>query len=138
MANFLANGDFLSSEWAPVIGVGLVFFLVQMLLCISLCFSLRRQERAIKLLSRDFEQGGDGRIGIRSLGRRHAWLHWVDFNFPADSTLLSNFTREDALQELDTQIASNGNYLLLQRMGVMAPLLGVVLTVVGFYWLRVS
>jgi hypothetical protein len=42
------------------------------------------------------------------------------------------------LQELDTQIASNGNYLLLQRMGVMAPLLGVVLTVAGFYWLRVG
>jgi hypothetical protein len=42
------------------------------------------------------------------------------------------------LGELDTRIASNGDYLLLQRMGVMAPLLGVVLTVVGFYWLKVA
>ncbi len=34
-------------------------------------------------------------------------------------------------QELDARIASDGGYLLLQRMGVMAPLLGVVLTVAG-------
>ena len=60
-------------------------------------------------------------------------------NFPADTTNPpGNFTREDVLQELDTRIASNGDYLLLQRMGVMAPLLGVVLTVVGFYWLKVG
>lgn len=137
MANFL-NPDFLSNEWAPVIGVGLVFFLLQVVLCISFCFRMRRQERAIRRLRCDFERGGDGRNSIRSLGARHAWLHWVDVNFPADATSLSNFSREDALQELDTQIASNGNYLLLQRMGVMAPLLGVVLTVAGFYWLRVG
>jgi hypothetical protein len=39
---------------------------------------------------------------------------------------------------MDTHIASDGSYLLLQRMGVMAPLLGVVLTVAGFYWLDVG
>jgi hypothetical protein len=138
MANLLPSGDFLSSEWAPVIGVGLVFFLVQIVLCISFCFRTRGQERAIKRLSRDFSQGGDGRNGVQSLGRKHAWLQWVVFNFPANVTSPSNFTREDALQELDTQIASNGNYLLLQRMSVMAPLLGVVLTVAGFYWLHVG
>jgi hypothetical protein len=138
MANLLTGGNLLSGEWAPVIGVGLAFFLLQIVLCISFCFRIGRQERAIKLLSRDFNQGGDGRSSVRSLGRKHAWLQWVAFNFPADSTLPSNFTREDALQELDTQIASNGNYLLLQRMGVMAPLLGVVLTVAGFYWLHVG
>jgi hypothetical protein len=138
MANLLPSGDFLSSEWAPVIGVGLVFFLMQIVLCISFCFRTRGQERAIKRLSRDFNQGGDGRNGVQSLGRKHAWLQWVVFNFPANVTSPSNFTREDALQELDTQIASNGNYLLLQRMSVMAPLLGVVLTVAGFYWLHVG
>jgi len=138
MANFLTNGNYLSSEWAPVAGVGLVFFLLQVVLCISFCSRIRRQERAITRLSRDFEQGGDGRNGVRSLGRRHAWLYWVDVNFPADFTSTSNFTREDALHELDTHIASIGSYLLLQRMGVMAPLLGVVLTVAGFYWLHIG
>jgi hypothetical protein len=138
MANLVTNGDFLSSEWAPVIAIGLLFLLVQTVLCISFCFRTRGQERAIKRLSRDFNQGGDGRNGVQSLGRKHAWLQWVVFNFPANVTSPSNFTREDALQELDTQIASNGNYLLLQRMSVMAPLLGVVLTVAGFYWLHVG
>jgi hypothetical protein len=138
MEILLTNGDFFSNEWAPVIGVGLVFFLAQIVLCMSICFGMRRQERAIKRLSRDFKQGGDGRNSIQSLGQKHAWLNWVAFNFPADSTSPSNFTREDVLQELDAQIASNGNYLLLQRMGVMAPLLGVILTVTGFYWLHVG
>jgi hypothetical protein len=138
MANFLTNGDLLSSEWAPVMGVGLLFFLLQIVLCITFCFRIRRQEQAITRLNRDFEQGGDGRTSIRSLGRSDAWLQWVAFNFPVDVTSPGNFTRDDALQELDTQIASNGSYLLLQRMGVMAPLLGVVLTVAGFYWLNVS
>ena len=90
-------------------------------------------------LCRDFQRGGDGRSGVQSLSGRHAWLHWVVANFPADTMHRSNnFTREEALQELDTRIASNGNYLLLQRMGVMAPLLGVVLTVAGFFWLNVG
>jgi hypothetical protein len=138
MPNFLTNSEFLTSEWAPVIGVGLVFFLMQLGLSMSFCFRLRRQERAIKRLSRDYRQGGDGRAGVRALGRKHAWLQWVSVNFPEASASPGNFTREDALAELDTQIASNSKYLLLQRMGVMAPLLGVVLTVAGFYWLHVG
>jgi hypothetical protein len=138
MANFLTNGDFLKSEWTPVIGVGLAFFLVQIGLCFSFCFRIRRQERAIKRLIRDFKQGGDGRSSVRALGRKHTWLQWVVFNFCPGPAAPNNFTREDALQELDTHISSNGNYLLLQRMGIMAPLLGVVLTVAGFYWLNVG
>src|SRR4051812_42863264 len=106
MANFLTNGEFFSNEWVPMLGVGLVFFLVQIVLCISFCFQIRRQERAIKRLSRDFKQGGEGRDCVRSLGRKHAWLQWVVFTFPADTTSPTNFTREDALQELDTHIAS--------------------------------
>jgi hypothetical protein len=142
MATFfpdLPNSELLSSEWAPVIGIGLVFLLVQLALCASFCFRLRGQERAIKRLCRASKQGSDGRSGVRSLSGRHAWLHWVVANFPGDAAhRSSNFTREDALQELDTRIASNGNYLLLQRMSVMAPLLGVVLTVAGFFWLNVG
>jgi hypothetical protein len=140
MQEFLNNyGDLVSGEWLPVIVVGLVFFLVQLALCASFCWRLRGQERAIKWLCRDYQRSGDGRSGVRSLSGRHAWLHWVAASFPADRTQRSgNFSRDDALQELDTRIASQGNYLLLQRMGVMAPLLGVVLTVAGFFWLDVG
>jgi hypothetical protein len=131
--------DLVSSEWILVIGVGLAFLVMQVWLCMLFCFRIRRQERAIKLLCRDFQRSGDGRSGVRSLSGRHLWLHWVAANFPTDARHRSSaFTREDALQELDTHIASDGSYLLLQRMSVMAPLLGVVLTVAGFYWLDVG
>jgi hypothetical protein len=142
MATFLAElsrSDLLRSEWAPVIGIGVAFLLVQLALCMSFCWRLRGYERAIRRLHRDSKQGGDGRGGVRPLSARHAWVHWVLANFPQGTKQRpSNFTREDALQELDTRIASNGNYLLLQRMSVMAPLLGVVLTVAGFFWLNVG
>jgi hypothetical protein len=138
ISDFLNRSEFLSSQWAPVVGIGLLFFLVQVVLCISVCFRLRRQERGIKRLEWESKETGDGRHSARSLGRKHAWVNWVVAHFSGGPAQQSNFTREDALQELDTQIASNGNYLLLQRMGIMAPLLGVVLTVAGFYWLRVG
>jgi hypothetical protein len=139
LAIFLINGDLLSNQWILVIEIGLGFFLVQLALSVSFCSRMRRHERAIKRFSRDYDQGGDGRNGQRKLPTNFAWIHWVVANFPPDETAAySNFTRDDVLQELDTRIASNGNYLLLQRMGVMAPLLGVVLTVAGFYWLKVG
>lgn len=139
MATFLENIELPSNEWALVIGIGLVFFLIQLVLTFSFCFRLKRQERAIRRLTRDFEMGGNGRLDVQRSPRKTAWTHWVVSHFSGDGVRgPNNFTREDALQELDTRIASNGSYLLLQRMGVMAPLLGVVLTVAGFYWLNVD
>jgi hypothetical protein len=138
LATFQFNSDLFSSHWGLVIGIGLAFFLLQVVLSISFGFRMRRQQRVVRRLCRNFESGGNGR-GDRSLAWRFPWTHWVVCNFPADGARISaNFTRDDALQELDTRIASNGSYLLLQRMSVMAPLLGVVLTVAGFYWLNVS
>jgi methyl-accepting chemotaxis protein len=99
---------------------------------------MRQQQRVIRRLLRNFEQGGDGR-GNQSAAQQLSWIGWVLSNFPASKAAPpGNYTREEVLHELDTRIASNGDYLLLQRMGVMAPLLGVVLTVAGFYWLDVS
>jgi hypothetical protein len=139
LSSLFVNGDLLSNQWAIVVGIGLTFFLVQIVLCVSFCRRMRRQERIIQRLCRDFENGGNGRIYLGAVPRNFFWIHWVYSNFPADTTRLpGNFTRDDVLQELDTRISSNGDYLLLQRMGVMAPLLGVVLTVAGFYWLNVS
>lgn len=138
-AGLLNNGDFVFSPWILVICIGLLFFIVQITLTVRFYFRMRQQERTLKLSYRDVEQGGDGRGVLRAVPGHFDWIRWVFSNFPADTTNPpGNFTREDVLEELDTRIASNGDYLLLQRMGVMAPLLGVVLTVVGFYWLNVS
>ncbi len=137
LATLLINGYELADQWIVVIGVGLAFFLVQLGLSISFCARMRRQERVIKQLLGELKstKGGNN----VEVPRNFAWLYWVATNFPFDTAHTpTNLTREDVLQELDTRIASYGDYLLLQRMGVMAPLLGVVLTVVGFYWLNVS
>jgi len=138
MPTHFINGDVLSNEWALVLGVGTAFFLVQIALTVAFCFRVRRQERALEQLFLDFELGGSGRLDVQSLPRKSSWTPWVVSHFPTDAMHSSNFTREDALEELDTRLASDGSYLLLQRMGVMAPLIGVVLTVTGFYWIRVG
>jgi ABC-type transporter Mla subunit MlaD len=46
--------------------------------------------------------------------------------------------RDDLLAHLDDVFASNGVYLWLNRMTMMAPLLGVVLTAIGFISLAAS
>jgi hypothetical protein len=138
MVNFFENFEIPSNEWTLVIGIGLVFFLIQLALTFFFCFRMKRQERAIRRLTRDFEMGGNGRPDVQRSPHRASWPNWVASHFSSSAHGQNNFTREDALQELDTRIASNGGYLLLQRMGVMAPLLGVVLTVAGFYWLKVD
>ena len=66
-------------------------------------------------------------------------MKWVITIFPAGTaTPPGSYTRDSVLQELDTRLASDASYLLLQRMGVMAPLLGVILTVAGFWYLQVE
>lgn len=134
----LLHGEIALNEWVPVICIGAPFLLLQLILCFSVCRRLRLQERFLKRLIRNYEAGSAQSEKVIDADRA-SWLHWVLKHFPANySRTTCRFTREDALQELDTRIASNGNYLLLQRMGVMAPLLGVVLTVAGFYWLKVG
>jgi predicted nucleic acid-binding Zn-ribbon protein len=138
-AAFPKVSDLVSTQWIVVICIGLAFFLVQIALTLRFYSRTRGQERILRRLARNFERGGDGRMDRKTLPENFPWLRWVISNFPAATKHPpGNFTREEVLQELDTRIASNGDYLLLQRMGVMAPLLGVVLTVVGFYWLNVS
>jgi hypothetical protein len=131
--------DLTSTKWVVVVGIGLAFFLVQIALTLRFYVRMRRHERVLKRLTRSFEKRGDGRMDVEAIPTGFAWLRWVISIFPSGTKHPpGNFTREEVLQELDTRIASHGDYLLLQRMGVMAPLLGVVLTVVGFYWLDVG
>jgi methyl-accepting chemotaxis protein len=134
-----ADGEFRADNWLIVTVVGLVFFLVQLALTLRFNRRLRRQRRILARLAANYEKFGDGRGNVEALHESYGWIHWVVANFPARSTNPpANYSREDVLQELDTRIASDSDYLLLQRMGIMAPLLGVVLTVVGFYFLEIN
>ncbi len=135
--DYLAAAAGLSRHWALVISVVVVFFVVQFVLSVRLYAHARRQDRLLDRLYRELKQGGDGRP--RDLAWNFDWLRWVLDVFPADASAPSaNFTRDEVLHELDSRIGSDASYLLLQRMGIMAPLLGVVLTVVGFFWLNVE
>jgi ABC-type transporter Mla subunit MlaD len=124
-----------ANHWI-VISIGLLFLAMQLYLCLRFWYRMRRHHREINKLLNDLAEGGDGR-DIEAYARDIPWLRWVDTNFPRDSATPGSYTRDDVLKELDTQIASNRQYLLLQRAGVMAPLLGVVLTVIGFFMLEV-
>jgi hypothetical protein len=137
--NYLRELGSLGSHWVVVIVVGLSFLLLQLALSLRIYLGARRQERTLARLRRDLDRGGDGRSEIDGLPESFGWLHWVNAVFPAGGAGRGmNFKRDDALHELDTRLASDPSYLLLQRMGIMAPLLGVVLTVIGFYWLKVD
>lgn len=139
IANILSGITQLSDHWAVVLGVSLIFFAVQALLSMKLYAQAWSQERLLRELSRRFERGETGMPALDEPYGDFAWLDWVLSIFPAGGTRPpSNFTRASVLEELDTRIASDSSYLLLQRMGVMAPLMGVVLTVIGFYWLEVD
>lgn len=134
---YLAAAGGLSRHWVLVISVVLVFFFIQFGLSVRLYVRARRQDRLLGRLLGELKRGGDGRPG--DLAWDFDWLGWVLDVFPSETTTPSrNFTRDEALHELDSRMGSDASYLLLQRMGIMAPLLGVVLTVVGFFWLKVD
>jgi hypothetical protein len=137
--DYLGELDALASHWGVVLAVGVGFFLLQLVLSLRVYSRARRHDRMLVRLRQDLERGGDGRGDFESLPESFSWLRWVQFVFPAGATKpAGSFTRDEVLRELDTRLASDSSYLLLQRMGIMAPLLGVVLTVIGFYWLKVD
>ena len=120
-----------------VVLIGLVFFALQLYSCLRFFFRMRRHEVELARLLGDLGGGGEGR-DVELFAISFPWLKWVDTNFPRGSTTPANYTREDVLKELDTRIASDGAYVFLQRCGIMAPLLGVIITVVGFWFLSRS
>lgn len=119
-----------ANHW-NVVFIGVAFLALQLFLCLRFWSRMKRHRRRLAKLLRDLDTGGDGR-DIRAHVGEIPWLQWVDTNFPRGSTAPGNLTRDDVLKELDTQIAGDGDYVLLQRAGVMAPLLGVIITVLGF------
>jgi hypothetical protein len=135
ITQFLAWIEQLSDHAALVAGVGAGFLVLQLLLCLQIVLRAGSQRRTLKHLEWELKHGGDGRCEVAEAPRRSNWLRWVLVEFPTSAAPRSRFSRDEALHELDVRIASDSAYLMLQRMSIMAPLLGVVLTVVGFYWL---
>ncbi len=133
---FAQIGPFLDSHWHIVL-IAVVFFAAQLFLCTRFIRRISRQRRMLASLQRHLDDGGDGRTAADETVVPFPWVQWVAEVFPGGSKTPGNYTRDDVLQELDTRIASSSDYMLLQRLGVIAPLLGVILTVAGFAWLEV-
>jgi len=132
----LTVAELLENHWTVVLLIGVFFLLIQLFLCASFWHRMGKYRKMVLQLQADFHRTGDGRFGIVAFAEHFPWLRWISESFPEDTTP-TNLTRDDVLQELDSRLAADSRYLLLQRMGVMAPLLGVILTVMGFAWLDV-
>lgn len=129
-------GALFTAHWHIVLIAG-VFFATQIFLCTRFIVRTTKQRRMLSSMQSQLDGGGDGRVAAAETVVAFAWVQWVTEVFPGGTDIPGNYTRDDVLQELDTRIASSTDYLLLQRLGVIAPLLGVILTVAGFAWLEV-
>lgn len=80
-------------------------------------------------------------IQVALAGLRRKEVDWAMWSLPQDTTLEAHQKpgqREEFLYGFEQWLASRSSYLLLQRISVMAPLLGVIITAVGFLNMRGS
>ena len=134
---FAQIGPLFTSHWHIVVLIAVLFFATQIFLCTRFILRATKHRRMLDSLQRHLDEGGDGREFAESTTVPFAWLEWVIEIFPGGTETPGNYTRDDVFQELDTRLSGSPDYLLLQRLGVGAPLLGVILTVAGFAWLEV-
>ena len=124
----------LQDYWVAV-AIGTAFLLLQVMLCGWFVARLRRYTRIIAQISLSpWSRTESEQFDV--FAERFPWLDWIRTHFSAGSASAGNFTREDVLKELDFRIAGDSSYVLLQRTGIMAPLLGVLITVGGFVSLQ--
>lgn len=94
--------------------------------------ALVRQSKALAGLR------NEGRVPEQPFSRdvtRNEWLGWVATRFQDRAFQDGQYGREDAVEQLDHWLESNTSYLLLQRAGIVAPMVGLLVTVAGFLFL---
>jgi hypothetical protein len=111
-------------------GIISIFVVAQCSLCLAAVRFLRVQRRAIEGL-----EAGEGKP--RRLDGSSAWLAWVARAFPEGTASSEGWSRDDAFEMLDESVTAHQGYQWLQRLAVMAPLVGVLITAVGLTRLRI-
>ncbi len=95
--------------------------------------TIARHRRTLNAL---WQQGGAPEQELSQGKTDQQWLGWVATRFHDGAFHDGHYSREDALAQLDNWLEGHGSYLLLQRMGLMASLLGLLLTVGGFMFIE--
>jgi len=114
------------SHWIVFV-LGLLFLIVQL----YACFRFLRTMRSWRVIVEKLQSSGHSGGQLSAYGVQFPWLGWINTHFPAGEDPRGNYSRDDVMKELDNRIAFNNQYILLQRLSVMAPLLGVLMTVGG-------
>jgi len=135
--NPLAVIPALFAQSMPIHGIVLpvfcAFFLFQLCLYLSHRRAVTRQRRALDALC----QAGDAPEPDLVQGSGNGlWVGWVSKRFHDGAFHDGHYSREAALGELDNWLEGYRSYLALQRMGIAAPMVGLLITVVGFFFLQ--
>jgi len=117
-------GDISIAHWLVIV-VGSVFLLLQIYCWLR--FTLRLRSWRSLLLQLTKQKSGRA----SDFAKESPWLAWIAERFPEGQAPAGTYSRDEVMNELDDYIAADRSYLLLQRLSVMAPLLGVLLTVLG-------
>lgn len=135
--NPLAVIPALFAQGMPIHGAVLpafcAFFALQ--LCLYLCHrrTVARQRRTLDAL---WQNGCAPESGLAQASTNGQWIGWISTRFHDGAFGDGHYSREAALGELDNWLEGYGSYLFLQRMGIMAPLVGLLITVIGFFFLQ--
>ena len=121
-----------SMHWA-VLPAFCAFLGLQLYLYLSHRRAIGRQSKPLRGL---WQQGCMPEPTLVQGNGSHDWLSWVVTRFHNGALHDGLFSRENVLEQLDNWLEGNGSYLLLQRMGIMAPLFGLLITVTGFFFLE--
>jgi hypothetical protein len=113
-----------------IAGLVLLFFVSQCSLCLLAVRFIRGQRLSI-------ERRKASEVRDRDTSGSSPWLSWVDDAFPRGTVSNTGWSRDDAFEMLDESVTAIQSYQWLQRLAVMAPLVGVLITAIGLASLRV-
>ena len=109
------------------------FLLLQVYLFLSHRVAVARQRKTLDAL---WQQGRAPERDLPQVKADRQWLGWVAARFHDGAFHDGHYRREDVLAQLDNGLEGHGSYLFLQRTFIMAPLVGLLITVVGFFFLE--
>jgi methyl-accepting chemotaxis protein len=125
-----AQGTSLHTVVLPVFCAFLAF---QLYLFLSHRWAVIRHHKMLDTL---WQQGSAPERGLTQGRANRQWPGWVATRFHDGAFNDGHYSRADVLADLEKWLEGHASYLFLQRMQIMAPLVGLLITVVGFFFLE--